>query len=202
VATASVTYSFAPNTTILSAQVNTNFEDIVDFLNNSVMHRDAAVAFTNVPSGPASDPSSDNQLTRKAYVDALVGERPRLISYTTSTSAPSLSTSYTTIPNTAISHNFTNGRRYLFWAAATLNLTGSGTGYLMRVTDGSGNTIGQIAQDNGATAARGSGFVIVNNLSGSKTVSLQARTISGSGSVSGGSEAPSQLLLFDFGPTS
>lgn len=34
------------------------------------MWADASVAFTGVPSGPATDPSSANQLARKAYVDA------------------------------------------------------------------------------------------------------------------------------------
>lgn len=69
--TAAVTYTFAPNTTILSAEANTNFSDLVDFLNDSVMHLDASAAFTAIPSGPATDPTTDNQFTRKAYVDSL-----------------------------------------------------------------------------------------------------------------------------------
>lgn len=68
-ATAAVTYTFTPNTTILSAEANTNFSDLVSFLNNSVMHRDASAAFTAVPSGPSTDPSTDNHLARKKYVD-------------------------------------------------------------------------------------------------------------------------------------
>jgi hypothetical protein len=35
------------------------------------MWADASVAFTNVPSGPAVDPSTANQLTRKSYVDGV-----------------------------------------------------------------------------------------------------------------------------------
>lgn len=69
--TAAVTYTFAPSTTILSAEANTNFADLVDFLNNSVMHLDASSAFTAIPSGPATDPTTANQFTRKAYVDGL-----------------------------------------------------------------------------------------------------------------------------------
>lgn len=70
-ATASVTYSFAASTLIKSAEANTNFQDLVSFLNSQVIHKDASVAFTGVPSGPATDPSADNQLVRKAYVDKL-----------------------------------------------------------------------------------------------------------------------------------
>jgi hypothetical protein len=68
-AVASVSFSFVPNTLIQASQANTNFADLVTFLNSSTMHRDASGAFTAVPSGPALDPTSDNQLARKAYVD-------------------------------------------------------------------------------------------------------------------------------------
>lgn len=68
-ATASVTFTFAANTLIQSSQANTNFADVVAFLNGSVIHKDATIAFTAVPSGPGSDPVSANQFTRKAYVD-------------------------------------------------------------------------------------------------------------------------------------
>lgn len=55
--------------------VDENFDDIYSNLNNSVMHKDASAAFTGIPSGPATDPTTVNQLTRKAYVDA--GDLPR-----------------------------------------------------------------------------------------------------------------------------
>lgn len=71
-ATAAITYTFVAGTTIESAEANTNFNDLVSFLNTSVMHRDASSAFTAVPAGPATDPTTANQLTRKAYVDAQV----------------------------------------------------------------------------------------------------------------------------------
>ena len=69
-AAASVTYNFTPSTTIVAAQVNQNFTDIVNFLNTQAMHKDGSVAFTAVPSGPAVDPSTSNHLVRKAYIDA------------------------------------------------------------------------------------------------------------------------------------
>lgn len=71
-ATASVTYTFVPLTLAESSKANTNFADLVSFLNTQTMHRDASSAFTAIPSGPALNPSSDNQLTRKKYVDDLL----------------------------------------------------------------------------------------------------------------------------------
>lgn len=72
-ATLAVSNIFAASTLIESAEANQNFQDIVAFVNGSVMHRDASGAFTAVPSGPASDPISDNQLARKRYVDVPFG---------------------------------------------------------------------------------------------------------------------------------
>lgn len=69
-ATASVTYTFVPETTILASEANINFANLVNFLNSNVIQKDASLAFTNIPSGPASDPTTANQFTRKAYVDA------------------------------------------------------------------------------------------------------------------------------------
>ena len=68
-ATASVTYSFIASTLIESAKVNTDFSDLVSFLNNSVVHVDGSKAFTAVPSGPAANPTTANQFTRKGYID-------------------------------------------------------------------------------------------------------------------------------------
>jgi hypothetical protein len=69
-ATAQVTYSFAPQTLIEAHEANTNFSDLVQFLNLQVMHRDASAAFSNVPSGPAGqNPTNADHLVRKGYVD-------------------------------------------------------------------------------------------------------------------------------------
>jgi len=68
-ANVSVTYDFSSGTPAVADDVDQNFDDIVTWINTNAVHLDATKAFTAVPSGPASDPSSDNQLTRKAYVD-------------------------------------------------------------------------------------------------------------------------------------
>jgi microcystin-dependent protein len=62
--------TFAANTLAQAAQVNANFAAIETFVETEVVHRDASIAFTAVPSGPGTDPSSANHLARKAYVDA------------------------------------------------------------------------------------------------------------------------------------
>lgn len=71
--TAAVTYTFAANTLVQASQANTNFQDVVDFLNSDVIHKDASIAFTAIPSGPSDDPTSDDQFARKAYVDMCCG---------------------------------------------------------------------------------------------------------------------------------
>ena len=68
-ATAAVTYTFANGTNADGTQVNSNFTSVVNFLNTEVVQRDASIAFTAIPSLPASDPTTDNQAVRKAYVD-------------------------------------------------------------------------------------------------------------------------------------
>lgn len=69
-------FTFTPGTTALSSQLNTNLDDIANFLNNGVIHADGSKAFTAVPTGPATDPSSDNHLARKRYVDDGSRKRP------------------------------------------------------------------------------------------------------------------------------
>ena len=65
-----MTYSFTNGTTAAANEVNANFTTLVNWITNNAMQLDGSVAFTSIPSGPASDPTTDNQLTRKAYVDA------------------------------------------------------------------------------------------------------------------------------------
>lgn len=63
-------YTFTDGTDIVANQVNVNFDDIVGFINNQLLHRDGTKDFTAVPTGPAVDPTGPNHLSRKAYVDA------------------------------------------------------------------------------------------------------------------------------------
>ena len=71
-ATASVTYVFANGTNADGTQVNANFTSLLNFINTEVIQRDASVAFTAIPTLPATTPTLDNHAVRKAYVDAFI----------------------------------------------------------------------------------------------------------------------------------
>jgi hypothetical protein len=67
-----------PNTFLDAASIeadefNENFEAIADAIDGDLIHADGTVAFTDVPSGPATNPSSNNHLARKRYVDEKAG---------------------------------------------------------------------------------------------------------------------------------
>ena len=64
-----ITNSFVPGTDIESAEVNQNFTDVKDYIDTYVVKRNGSTAFTAIPSGPAVNPSSADQFTRKQYVD-------------------------------------------------------------------------------------------------------------------------------------
>lgn len=67
--TATKSYTFVAGTLIEAAEVNQNFDDIIGYINTDVIIRDASRAFTSIPTGPATDPTTNNQFTRKKYVD-------------------------------------------------------------------------------------------------------------------------------------
>lgn len=109
------TNTFTPDTDILSSEVNANFDEIEAFLNNSVVHADASVPFTNVPSGPATDPSTDNQYARKAYVDAKDLPAPQGLG--------SYGTAFSGIASTTSNFKFTGGRQDVVFTAGAGTLT-------------------------------------------------------------------------------
>lgn len=60
---------FTAGTPALATEVNSNFSYITDWVDDDSMPRNGSVAFTGVPSGPATDPPSADSLTRRQYVD-------------------------------------------------------------------------------------------------------------------------------------
>jgi hypothetical protein len=78
-ATLTVTNTFANGVTSDAPDVNTNFQDIVTFVNASVIHADGANAFTADQSMGSkrlttlATPTADTDAVTKAYVDALMG---------------------------------------------------------------------------------------------------------------------------------
>lgn len=83
------TYTFIPGTPIESSQANQNFDDLVNYINGEVIVRDASKAFTAIPSGPGTDPSSPNQFARKQYVDNADALRVKIDGTTDFTAIPS-----------------------------------------------------------------------------------------------------------------
>lgn len=64
-------YTFTDGTDAVAAQVNADLDEVYNWVNGEAIHKDASTAFTAIPSGPATDPTTDNQFARKAYVDKL-----------------------------------------------------------------------------------------------------------------------------------
>lgn len=70
-ATVSIPFTFVNNTQNADAtQVNTNFSTLSSFINTEVIQRDASIAFTQIPTLPATTPTLANHATRKGYVDS------------------------------------------------------------------------------------------------------------------------------------
>jgi hypothetical protein len=70
-ATPAVTNTLANGTTVDADDLNENFTDLVDFLDDETVHLDGSKTMTGILTLPASDPTTANQATRKSYVDAL-----------------------------------------------------------------------------------------------------------------------------------
>ena len=72
-ATASVTYTFAGGAQVKSAEHNTNYADLVTFLNTNVVHKDGAITMTGRLQLAALDPTAADHAVRKSYLEKVVG---------------------------------------------------------------------------------------------------------------------------------
>lgn len=75
---------FVDGQTAIAADVNANFATLVDYIETNCIVKNSAdgvTTFETVPSGPATDPSTDNQLTRKSYVDMIKNSRTGIRTY-------------------------------------------------------------------------------------------------------------------------
>lgn len=68
---ASVTYSFSNNTNADANQVNTNFADLVSWINNYAIQPSVAT-FTVFPTLPSTSPTNAYHAVHKAYVDSAI----------------------------------------------------------------------------------------------------------------------------------
>jgi hypothetical protein len=67
----SIPYTFTNGSQNADAtQVNANFSALASYINTNVVLADGTVSFTGIPILPATMPTTANQATRKAYVDA------------------------------------------------------------------------------------------------------------------------------------
>lgn len=126
--TVNKTYNFLPATDIESAEVNQNFDDVVNYVNDEVIVRDASKAFTAIPSGPGTDPTSPDQFARKQYVD----QRVKIDGSTPFTGIPS---GPATNPSTA--NQFTR-KQYVDDSAVTpltFRPSMAATGQIIKATD-------------------------------------------------------------------
>jgi len=77
-ATASVSNTFVNGTAADATEVNTNFSDVVDFANNSVIHRDGSKAMTSAFDAGSNkivnvtSPTVGTDAANKTYVDAAI----------------------------------------------------------------------------------------------------------------------------------
>ena len=108
------TYTFVPGTDIESSEVNQNFDDLVGYTNAEVIVRDGSKAFTAIPTGPATNPTSANQFARKQYVD----DREAVVTAVTTTHTTDLTKRPT------INNNATNVRMISVATSGTTDANG------------------------------------------------------------------------------
>jgi hypothetical protein len=210
-ATASITYTFASGALASAAEVNTNFSDIVAFLNGQVIHKDGSVAFTGGPTWSAN-PSSNNHLARKLYVDGKAGGVVALSVGTDGVLAASAASSqfYNWTGSTLGAQNLIAGRWYeLFgflpnvFAATSMNLP-----YTVSLGLFDGSTRIQTVDTLQTVASTGDGLTVchrwLQSTSESKTYSMRVAQYSGtttsiSFSAGGGSAKTAWISLTDLG---
>lgn len=61
--------TFSNGTNADATKVNDNFDTVATYVNSNAVLKDGTVSFTGVVTGPSTDPSLDNHLARKKYVD-------------------------------------------------------------------------------------------------------------------------------------
>jgi len=202
-ADAAVTNNFTAGTPAVADDVDTNFADLVTWLNTNAVHLDGSKAFTGIPSGPASDPTTANQLTRKAYVDSVVGGRG-VVATATKTSGQGGITSVTDVTSLSVTFTAVTGRRYRLSFQGQVYSSVSGDTVQVQITDSTN------AVQNFGIAFVSSGYsyslsirvdAYVTPSAGSVTYKVRALRNTGSGTVGidCGSTYPAFLVAEDVG---
>jgi hypothetical protein len=196
-ATASVTNTFVALTTAEAAKVNTNFTDLVSFLNTNVVHKDGSVTMTGQLTLPGSDPSTSNQAARKAYVDTL-----GYVGYDSAYTAQTGVTGVTDITDLSIAFTAVSGRAYrVSLNAVTAQVTTQGTQEVYLTN--SSNTVlaaSKFTVPNGSWATTHHCQTVLTGISGSYTVKGRWATSAGTLDSAATSTIPHTLIVEDLGP--
>ena len=199
----SVPNNFTAGTPAVADDVDANFTSLVTWINTNATHLDGSKAFTSIPSGPASNPTTDNQLARKAYVDARAAG---IVSIVEKTSSQTGITTVADITSMTATWTATSTRRYRVTVTAELGGTTAGDLAILYITDGS-NTVVQRAVFTGPALTGGQGYGHVNmqyhisGASGSLTrkVRLERNVGAGTVSLTASSAGPAYLVVEDVG---
>jgi hypothetical protein len=201
-ADASVPNNFTSGLPSVADDVDANFTAVINWINTNAVHLDASKAFTSVPSGPATDPSSDNQLARKAYVDK-AGAQGRVASVTRTTQQGGF-TSTADVPSMSLTWTAVANRRYRLHAECHLYSDVINDIAQLIISDNSNNTI-QVAQVLCFSSTFGSKAVCevdITPSAGSVTYKLRVVRSNGTGNVTfdAGAVYPAIFRADDIGP--
>ncbi|CAB4887693.1 unannotated protein [freshwater metagenome] len=142
--TTAKTYTFTAGTDIKSSEVNQNFDDMIGYVNAEVIVRDGSKAFTAIPSGPGTNPTTANQFARKQYVDdreAVVTAAATTLGATVTANTASIATNTTDLTKRpTINNNATNVRMISQATSGTTDANGDlyvafPSGYLTTCTN-------------------------------------------------------------------
>jgi hypothetical protein len=141
VATASVTYTFTALTKAQAAQVNTNFQNLVTFLNGSTVHADGAVSMTGALTLPNSDPTNANHATRKSYVDGLHTNSAQGVEGRAAITSGQTFTTLADVTGLSVTFTAAASRLYKITVAGLLRSSVAGDVAQLLIADGSNTTL-------------------------------------------------------------
>lgn len=196
----SVPNNFTAGTPSVADDVDANFAAVVTWINANAVHLDASKAFTSVPSGPATDPTSDNQLARKLYVDNKVAAGPRGVMARNSATSATANAGTTGVLS-APAFTAVAGRRYRITISAYgATIVGAGTTEWQIRRGGGAVTVG--AAYVGATAGvHQMGTFVVEDVPGAGSVTYVFYTFTNATTVqiNTSASAPFQIIVEDIG---
>ena len=201
--TLDVPNTFNNNTTADATEVNANFTEIESFVNTNVIQKDGSVAFTAVPTGPGTDPTSDNHLARKAYVDEFAkGVVARATITANQGSIGSTTTDITSLTTGSVTTEA--GRDYKVTIDLSVAVDTVSLPITIILADGSNNQLAAKAVHS-VSATQQDGFTLTfvhAPGAGSREYKVRAQCpVGGTDTIVAAATQPALILLEDLGPT-